>query len=1313
MRRDNGEHEIRLGELGGAPPRTIASGFSKTAYADGYLLFARDETLVALPFDAASGQATGAPVTVTDRVSHNVGTGLVSFSVGHDGTLAFGAAAATRGYNFFDRHGRKLTEVTTRAADGGGRVSRDGRRAIIAEIDPEKASTDIYLIDLATGARTRLTSDPNWEQTPVWAPDGNRIAYRLGPAIYVQDVAGGKPTRIAEFATGAAGLVHDWSADGKYLLLTRSSITGGELVRLSLPDGRIEPMAPSAASEASDARLSSDGRWVAYLSAETGSTEVHIRSFPDGRVTRRITTTGGDSPLWSRDGTEPLLPGRRRLDRRVPRPDRRIGHRNWSLRAALPAEYRQFLGRGLSARRRCERPLLRVPHRRRDGIVRGQADGDAELDESDRQVTTSLQPGTIVGRFRVVSLLGAGGMGQVYLARDESLERSVALKILPPDLVKNDERVRRFIQEAKSASSLSHPNIVTIHEIGEADVDAHSTGSGQAAHVHFIAMELVKGSTLKDLIHTKKTDLRTLLRYLAQAAEGIAKAHAAGIVHRDLKPENIMVTDDGFAKVLDFGLAKLTPRLDSGPAGSSPGATDLAGAATAMANGTGAGMILGTVGYMSPEQIQAKPLDHRSDVFSFGCILYEAATGRRPFTADSDIETLHKILKDKPPPVEELNAQVPTDVRHVIRRCLAKRPDQRLQSMKDLALDLAELAEEYETLSVSSSSGASGGATSPSGIGLGAPTRSPWEKIAIAAAIVIGVGGLAAGGWAWFSSRGTGAGDAASFAKMEMTRLASIPDLDAVAMSGDLRYLAYSTDQGGRGRLIVRQLATGRDLEVGPPQSDEIPEVVFSPDGSFVFYERREAGDRVLYQVASLGGTPRRIGGPSLDHWVVSPDGNYLAGVTVDRQARTKSLAVVGVDDGAPRTLATFKIDAPGPRALAWSSDGQHIVFSSYRHEDGLVAISVKDGSRQPLSSRAWSVTRMAWLPDGSGLVVSSSDADSDNNQLWFVSWPDGVGRRITNDANSYEEVMVSADSSSIATSNHHGGTSVWSASAANLGSPTRVPGDTREGFDSDFTPARNGSVLFSRWEGNHFGIWTLPADGSAPRRLTPARLDTTGFAIAAQADIVVFALRGARENGLGSLWRMDLDGGGLAEIPGAIAKLVWSVAALSPDGQTLFFEKVINTQAADQPPKFVQDPSLWKVPLAGGAEEKVAEYRGASPKFSPDGKYFWRRPAATGSVREVVLVASGRVAHSLEVPDSDSELQWASSSDALTFTRDVGGVTNLWRLPLDGRPAEQLTRFAAGEFGGEYAWIADGSRLVFTRPEPQTTDVLLIKNFR
>ena len=532
-------------------------------------------------------------------------------------------------------------------------------------------------------------------------------------------------------------------------------------------------------------------------------------------------------------------------------------------------------------------------------------------------MSKSLQPGSIVGRFRVVSLLGAGGMGQVYLARDESLDRSVALKILPPDLVKNDERVRRFVQEAKSASSLSHPNIVTIYEIGEADVDS--------TPVHFIAMELVAGSTLKDLIHAKKTDLRTLIRYLAQAAEGLAKAHAAGIVHRDLKPENIMVTDDGFAKVLDFGLAKLLPGSEDPGLQRANGGRGLQAPAELRATRTGteAGMILGTVGYMSPEQVQSKPLDHRSDIFSFGCILYEAATRQRPFRADSDLETLHKILKDKPPPVEELNPEVPADLRRLIRRCLAKTPEQRLQSMKDLALELAEIDEQYDTLSVSSDSGAS---ASISKAALAAPVRSRWERIGLAAVLMIGAIGLTAAGWMWLHRPATTGADATSFGKMEVTRLADIADLDTAALSADGRFLAFSLLQAGKYRVVVRQLATGRDVEVVAPQLEGIRKIQFSPDGSYLFFDQGVfSRNPELYQVASLGGVSRRIATPNLGAgFVVSADGTQVAGLTRDQVARRHSITVFNVDGTASPGSVTLEA-GQNPWFLSWSPDGESL----------------------------------------------------------------------------------------------------------------------------------------------------------------------------------------------------------------------------------------------------------------------------------------------------------------------------------------------------------------------------------------------------
>src|SRR5262245_40808061 len=236
----------------------------------------------------------------------------------------------------------------------------------------------------------------------------------------------------------------------------------------------------------------------------------------------------------------------------------------------------------------------------------------------------TIEPDTTVSHYRILGRIGPGGMGEVYRARDLTPNRDVALKFLPPSFVQTSERLRRFVLEAKSASSLNHPHIVTIHEAGEADVGP--------ARVHFISMELVEGETLASKIHREKTDLKTLLGWLAQSADGLAKAHAAGIVHRDLKPGNIMVSRDGYAKVMDFGLAKLMER----PAGEE----DLSKLPTEDL-GTDEGVVLGTAAYMSPEQVQGKEVDHRSDIFSFGCVLYEAATRRRPFEAETRVEMMH------------------------------------------------------------------------------------------------------------------------------------------------------------------------------------------------------------------------------------------------------------------------------------------------------------------------------------------------------------------------------------------------------------------------------------------------------------------------------------------------------------------------------------------------------------------------------------------------------------------------------------------------------------------------------------------------
>src|ERR1035438_3290104 len=279
-----------------------------------------------------------------------------------------------------------------------------------------------------------------------------------------------------------------------------------------------------------------------------------------------------------------------------------------------------------------------------------------------------LDPGFRLGRFEIVAPLGAGGMGEVYRARDLRLERTVAIKLLPADVSANSDRLRRFEQEARSASALNHPNIVTIYELGK---------DGSA---HYIAMELVEGQTLRQLLEAGLLPMRRTIEIAVQIAEGLTKAHEAGITHRDLKPENIMISDDGLVKILDFGLAKQGSR-NSGHSDANTTSTSL----------TGAGLIVGTIGYMSPEQVDGQPLDFRSDQFSFGLVLYEMATGKRPFQKSRAAETLVAILREEAEPVATQNRNAPAPLCWAIERCLAKEAAKRYVSTRELARELAAI----------------------------------------------------------------------------------------------------------------------------------------------------------------------------------------------------------------------------------------------------------------------------------------------------------------------------------------------------------------------------------------------------------------------------------------------------------------------------------------------------------------------------------------------------------------------------------------------------------------------------------------------
>jgi len=321
----------------------------------------------------------------------------------------------------------------------------------------------------------------------------------------------------------------------------------------------------------------------------------------------------------------------------------------------------------------------------------------------------TINAGTRLGSYELLSPLGAGGMGEVWRARDTRLGREVAVKVLPDEVASEPERLRRFEREARAASALSHPNIVTIYEVA------------REGAVSFIAMELVAGKTLRAAIAGAPMPLRRVLAIAPQIAEGLSRAHAAGIVHRDLKPENVMVTEDGHVKILDFGLAKLThPELDGAGSGEAP----------TVSAGTKPGIVMGTVGYMSPEQASGHPVDFRSDQFALGSVLYEMATGSPAFHRPTTAQTLAAIIQDDPEPIGAKAPRTPAPLRWAIQRCLSKEPRGRYASTEDLARELADLRDHVSELSVST------------GVSIEEPApRRRWGLLAAVLALAALVGG--------------------------------------------------------------------------------------------------------------------------------------------------------------------------------------------------------------------------------------------------------------------------------------------------------------------------------------------------------------------------------------------------------------------------------------------------------------------------------------------------------------------------------------------------------------------------------------------
>ena len=929
---------------------------------------------------------------------------------------------------------------------------------------------------------------------------------------------------------------------------------------------------------------------------------------------------------------------------------------------------------------------------------------------------SSLTTGATLSHYRIVSKLGAGGMGEVYLAQDTKLDRKIALKVLPAEVALDRGRMERFVREAKSAAALNHPHIAHIYEIGE----------GQ--DTHFIAMEFIDGVTLRDRIHRDKAPLAKLLKYLTQVAEGLAKAHSAGIVHRDLKPDNIMITRDDYAKILDFGLAKLVEpqrSFDASNSGSSEVDTAV------MAQQSIPGMVMGTVGYMSPEQAQGrvKEIDHRSDIFSFGCILFEAATGKRAFEGKDVLDSLHKIVHAPTPQIKEFDSSAPDELQRVVRRCLAKEPEKRYQSIKEVAIELEELQQELKSKAeleqsvqpqqsgeVQATNGALAGVVSASQLTAGTvevaevSTVSSAEYVAgaikhhkkgavIALALVAIVAtALAFGLYKLFGRKST------PFQSVKIVKLTNSGHVGAAAISPDGKYVAYTVREGNQQSIWILHVATRSNAQIVSRADVSYGPATFSSDSNYIYYLATVEGlPSALYQVPVLGGNPKKIIERIDTPISFAPGDQQFAFMRITQQAI--QLIVANADGTGERVLTSSPVEGDhffGPPA--WSSDGRLIACSYSMGESymTLVGVLVADGTMKPLTSRKWiRVDRAAWLGDGSGLisnVVEQNSPGQTSGQIWYISYPEGSARRISNDTNNYGigSLSITADSSTIVSLQFEAFTNIFIAPADDISRARQItPGTARrdEIFSMSWTP--DGRLIYASLISGHPQLWLMNADGTGNKNLTDSPGDGDS-AVSRDGHYIVFT---SSRSGVLSIRRMDIDGsnqkplttGGPDRNP-----------QISPDGRWVIYDR-----------GFLGN--LWKVSIEGGTPTRLTERVSQFPAISPDGKFIACQSRENDNSPWRIAVIPFEGGPPVKLFDTSEgvslPLRWSVDGQAILYSTLRGAASKLWSQPLDGSPPKQLADFNPDELFS-FALSTDGRQLAYARGAV-SRDIILITDSR
>ncbi|HKO42419.1 MAG TPA: protein kinase [Pyrinomonadaceae bacterium] len=939
-------------------------------------------------------------------------------------------------------------------------------------------------------------------------------------------------------------------------------------------------------------------------------------------------------------------------------------------------------------------------------------------------MNSPISEGRKIGKYQVRSQIGVGGMGEVYLADDTQLDRRVALKILPPDLALKRERMARFVREAKAAAALNHPNIAHIYEIGEDD------------GLNFIAMEFVEGKTLREKIHHEKADLRKLLKYLQQVASGLAKAHSAGIVHRDLKPDNIMVAKDGYAKILDFGLAKL---IEPAGLGSETAASDIA--TVEYEQHSLPGKLLGTIGYMSPEQAQGKvdEIDHRSDIFSFGCMLYEAITLQRPFQGESKVQSLYRIVYEPAPALRDLNPNAPLDLQRIVRRCLAKDPDERYQSIQDVAIELKELRRDLEgdtnldvtipPTYIGSEVGQRSSMRSSVSPTVGDHTATSTEfeaRPTSSASVIIGeikqhkrgfvlvviglvvIAGALVAAWRKFS----GSGPAEPFNSMRIARLTTGGKVGNASIKGyasispDGKFVVFRTTELGKDSLWVKQVPTGSVVKIVPDLPGKVGGTTFSRDGSLIFFSMFENDPRgTLYQVPVLGGTPQRIMAGVTSAVTFSPDGKQIAFVRTEPEE--SKLMIANTDGTGERTIATRKLPEhfPPSGGPSWSPDGKTIACGAETFRGNVhatvVEVPATGGAEKAVTTHNWvSVSRVLWLNDGSGLIIAAvPELISAGTQLWHLSYPGGEVRRITNDLNAYgtTSLGLTADSKTIVTIQADRAMQIW---VAKYGETPAEPKQITYGkYDGDTLAwTVNKNLLYTAPSGEQLDVWNVDPASNASRQVTnDAYIEKLGCV----SNDGRFAVFSSNRSGNFNLWKLSFSAGDQQQL--TQGNEVDSHAICSPDGQWVVFRSFREGKS-----------TFWKIALAGGDPQQLFNKTSSSAAISPDGKLVAIRYVddRTNSNQIAVLPFEGGdpiATLPVSINYRDVGLGWTADSKSIIYADARDNADNIWSVPLQGGPAKQLTKFTNGLIFA-FQVSADGKDIAISRGT-QTDDVILIRD--